>query len=794
MKTITVRTVSLLLLILLCAASVNAQQASLDTLVNRFDRFRSHGVGEKIYAHVNQKFFITGETLWFKVFAVDATLHKPLDLSKVAYAEVLDKANFPVLQAKIKLNDGRGSGSLFLPASLSTGQYRLRIYTNWMKNFSPEFFFDEVFTLVNPFVIAEPAKQTPTRYTVDFFPEGGNLVSGIKSKIAFRIQNERGHGENIQGWILNERNDTITSFAPRAFGIGHFYLTPSTGTQYKAVLANAGGKTYFPLPESQPAGYTMSLEATGDLIRVTVRAAGVNDQNVYLFAHARQEITRAERKPLQGSATFDLPVSDMRDGINHLTLFNKNLEPLCERLYFSYPKRTLEIDLTTNQKVFAPRRQVSVTLRTHAADSTAPAHLSMSVYKLDSLTPGETTHIIPYLWMTSDLTGRIESPQYYFDNKRADVVAAMDDLMLTHGWRRFEWNDVISGKEAAYEFIPELNGHIVTARITSDGHAKRGVFTHLGSPGKIIRSYASWSNEEGLVRFEIKDFYGPRKVILQTQTDTTEQVAIAVQNAFSSAMDSENLNAPEIDPARKEELLARTIGMQVQDIFYYEQSADLLEKPVVDSSAFFGKADATYYLDDYTRFPVMEEVMREYVPGVFVRKRKDGFHFVVANGDNLGVLYGDPMILVDGVPVLDADNIMRMDPLRVKKLEVVKRIYYLGVARFSGIVSYTTYQGDLGGVTLDPRSVTLNYEGLQMKRKFFKPEYIRTHTPSRLPDQRYMLHWEPAIATGSDGTATVQFYTSDVPGQYRVTVEGLTDDGYSGSQTLTFTVRPPDNQ
>lgn len=775
-------------MIVFYATSVHAQNASLDTLVKKFDRFRSQAITEKLYAQINQRFFLTGETLWFNIFAVDGVLHKPLDMSKVAYAEILDKGNLPVLQAKIKLNNGRGNGSFFLPATLSSGQYKLRIYTNWMKNFAPEFFFDEVFNLVNPFVIPESVKRNSTQYTIDFFPEGGNLVAGIRSKVAFRVLDESGKGINMKGWILNQNSDTITSFTPRVFGIGHFLLTPSRDTRYRAVLAGVHS-SIFPLPKIEPSGYVMQLEDDDEFVRIDVSAVGVNDETIYLFAHARQEITHAIRKPLQGTATFELSKKELREGITHLTIFNQDLKPLCERLYFSYPQRKLEIELKTDQQIFANRKPVSVTLAAHAAGASTPAHLSMSVYKVDSLSTVENTHIFPYLWMNSDLTESIESPQYYFESERVD---AMDDLMLTHGWRRFDWEDVITGTRA-FAFLPEINGHIVSATVTQNGAAKRGVFTHLGSPGKIIRSYGSWSNAEGLARFEIKDFYGPRRVILQPETDTTEDLRITVQDPFSRAMDSEKLVAPEINATLREDLLARTIGMQVQDIFYYEQSANHVEKPLVDSSAFYGKADATYYLDDYTRFPVMEEVMREYVPGVFVRKRKDGFHFIVVNGDSPGVLYGDPMVLVDGVPVLDVDDIMRMNPLRVRKLEVVTRIYYLGPSRFSGIVSYTTYQGDLGEVTLDPRSVSLNYEGLQIKRKFLEPAYPRTQAPTRMPDQRHALHWDPEITLDDRGTATVQFYTSDVPGLYRIVVEGLNDQGYAGSKTLMFTVSAPES-
>lgn len=110
-----------------------AQQANLDTLKSKFDKQRNTYLQEKIYAHVDQDLYLTGETLWFKLYVVDGAVHKPLEISKVAYVEILDKENHQVLQTKVGLAGGIGSGSLFLPASISSGVFTLRAYTSWMK-------------------------------------------------------------------------------------------------------------------------------------------------------------------------------------------------------------------------------------------------------------------------------------------------------------------------------------------------------------------------------------------------------------------------------------------------------------------------------------------------------------------------------------------------------------------------------------------------------------------------------------------------------------------------------------
>lgn len=768
----------------------------MDTLVNRFSKHREEALQEKIYAHLDRTHYLTGETLWFKIYVVDGSFHKPVDVSRVAYAEILDRGNFPVLQAKIELKNGFGSGSFFLPASLNSGNYRLRLYTNWMKNFDPEFFFDEVFSVINPFVVpAEVNTKPTTKLEVAFFPEGGNLVSGIKSKIAFKISDANG-GAEAKGFLINNEGDTLSSFSPTRFGMGHFTFTASAEEKYKVVLRDRSGRTSrHAFPKVFPAGYVMHVADSADHLRVTVQSKGVQAGQVFLFVHARQQMISAIRQPLQNDqAVFQLKKSDLREGIAHLTLFDEDFRPVCERLYFTYPERNLNIAVTSNAKVYNTRSKVALSFQTAVLSGTSvPANLSFSVYKIDSLVNREATAISPYLWLTSDLRGEIESPEYYFGKRSEEVNIAMDHLMLTHGWRRFSWENILEQKQT-FAFLPEVNGHIVRGVVTQSGKKQRGIFAYLGSPGKIIRAYGSWSNAEGEVKFEIKDFYGPRRIIIQTKTDSTQMVNLQIDDPFSTRHDNDVLPSFVLQPKHKQELLSRTIAMQVQDIYYDNTFGNRFHIPVVDSSAFYGKGDNTYYLDDYTRFPVMEEVMREYVPGVFVRKRKDGFHFLVIDEVNGGVLPGDPMVLIDGVPVFDVDDIMKVDPLRVEKLDVVKRQYYLGQAAFSGIVSYSTYQGDMGGLQLDPGTVSLDYDGLQLRREFYSPQYDTNKIPERMPDQRHLLHWAPDILTGKDGKQTAHFYTSDVPGLYRVVVHGLNEQGFSGSKSFTFTVRASDNQ
>ena len=231
----------------------------------------------------------------------------------------------------------------------------------------------------------------------------------------------------------------------------------------------------------------------------------------------------------------------------------------------------------------------------------------------------------------------------------------------------------------------------------------------------------------------MKDFSGPRKIIVQTNTNKDSISTIAITNPFSDQF-APNLVPGFNLPQRLEPLIvSRSIGMQVQDVFYQDRNKTITSG--VDTTAFYGKADATYYLDDYTRFPVMEEILREYVPGVMVRKRRDGFHFIVLDEVNKRVFDEDPLVLLDGIPVFDIDKIMAFDPLKVRKLEVMTRRYYMGVLSLPGIVSFTQRMGatsaDFNWILEAYNSITrdFNYSGSFTRRRTRLPSYVTRDYP-----------------------------------------------------------------
>ncbi|MFC0519024.1 hypothetical protein ACFFGT_32730 [Mucilaginibacter angelicae] len=787
-------TAPLLLGMLLISLS-NQAQTTINQISDSFNKYGQTTVQEKVFVHTDKSTYMTGEILWFKVYNVDATYHKPLGLSKVVYVDVLDNNQNAIIQTKIEMKNGLGSGSVYIPVSANNGNYKLRAYTNWMKNFSPDYYFEKVIAIVNPLKSPETmVKQQPLTYDVQFFPEGGNLVAGISSKVAFKVTASDGMGLNeCRGFIVDQKNDTVASFRPLKFGIGSFVFTPAAGNAYKAIIKPGNNPAVTKeLPAVNSRGYAMTVKDAGSSqLEVIVKGTGVETGELYLFAQTRQLVKAGMAAPFNNStASFMLDKAKLGEGVSHLTIFNSARQPVCERLYFKRPKQNLSIDATADQSLYTRRKKVNINIAAKdLSGQVKSTNLSMSVYKTDSLQNIDAAEIFSYLWLKSDLRGNIESPAYYFKNTDADADAALDNLMLSQGWRRFQWDNVLGNKPASFNFLPEYDGHLITGKITNTqtGSVAKDIIAYLSVPGKRVQLYAARSDSAGRLAFNTRQLYGPGEIVAQTNSEKDTSYRIDILSPFSEQYSKYPLPQFNLTRSMQKAIEEGSLGIQVQNIYWGNKTKHFYE-PAVDSSGFYAIPYKTYLLDNYTRFTTMEEVLREYVREVWVNRSQKRYHIKVLNGN--GFLDADPLVMLDDVPVFNIDKVMAIDPLKVRKLEDVPYRYYWGPSVYEGVLSFTTYKGDLGGVEIDPRAVVLDYEGLQLQREFYSPLYdTEQAAKSRMPDFRNQLYWAPDINTSVAGKTQMSFYTSDQTGKYIGVVQGITAQGDAASQYFSFEVK-----
>ena len=694
------------------------------------------------------------------------------------------------------MKKGTGSGSFYLPVNINSGAYRLRSYTNWMKNFNPDYFFEKSITIINTRKKTAPrVDNNPTQLHIQFFPEGGNLINNIKSNLAFKATDENGKGLNsFTGFIIDEKGDTLQEFSPFKFGMGHFEFLPAAGHRYQAIIVTpAGKKAIANLPDIATTGYAMQVNTDANnqvIVTVSTNERAANE--LLLLIHTRQCLKLVKTAPLEkGMARFVFDEKQLGDGISSFTIFDGNNLPVCERLFFRYPDKKLAIDAVPDHQANEQRSKISFQVKTSdEKGQLQAADLSMAVYRLDSVQSVPDRDIQSYFWLESDLKGRIESAGWYFEKQDSVRKEAMNNLLLTQGWRRFRWQDLFRNNPLSLAFTPEYAGHIIRAKVLNaqTGNPEKNIECYCSVPGIISRFAVSISDSNGIIQFEIPGVMGSSVIILQAKTQNGQSFKLEIDNPFFSPSTGGPISQAVLASVYPNTILDQSISMQVQNIYASDQ-LNQATNTIQDTSSFYTTPTSVYLLDNYTRFTTMEEVLREYVTNMVVRKSNGTFSLKLFDFSSSQVFDRSPLILLDGVPVFDINKFMGLDPLKIKKLELVNARYFSGNSYFDGIMSFSSYSGNLPGFELDSLALVMDYEGLQVQREFYSPAYDNEQqVSSHVPDFRNLLYWSPSVTTGLSGKTTVSFYSSDLPGKFIAVIQGTSSTGVCGMGTTVFEV------
>ncbi|HEY2349723.1 MAG TPA: hypothetical protein VGH64_11930, partial [Puia sp.] len=675
-----------------------------------------------------------------------------------------------------------------------TGNYILRAYTNWMKNFSADFYYEHTLHIVNTLKLSPPVPSTSLSSDIQFFPEGGNEMYGFRGKIAFKAMDGDGHGLACNGVILNQNNDTVTRFQSTHNGMGSFQLRPEKNSSYYALVKLNDSLVKQKLPDAMDHGVIMNVseEETGKLKVVVHASADFNNTNIYIFSQTRQVIKNIQTGLIkEGETTFFINKSELGDGVSSITIFNQSRQPVCERLVFKRPVDRLTIQAKTDQLVYNSRKPIRIDLSTsHNNNLPLAGNFSMSVFMIDSLQHIPEQSVVTYLYLNSDLKGRIESPEYYFANSDKATDEALDNLLLTQGWRRFKWTDITDSKKPSFEFLPEIEGPVVNGKIinklTGAPVASSGAW--LSIPGDDYAFSSATSDAQGFIRFGFRDIYKNNAIVVQPALQKDSSNRIDIINSYSDKSPSLSIRPMTLSKSQESLLINRSISNQVENTYDIERKHQYF-KTSQDTTSFYGKPDKQYNLDDFTRFQTMEEVLREYVEDIRVRKEGDKYSFKVRNRLFNTYFEEDPLILLDGIPISDASKIIALDPFKIKRIELVLYNYYTGSSVFSGIVNVKSFSGEIGATQIDPNSLVIEYDGLQQQREFYSPLYgSKEAEDNHMPDFRNVLYWAPQITTGSDGKSQLSFYSSDLKGKFAVVVQGITADGLPGKTVTQFEV------
>lgn len=442
---------------------------------------------EKAYLHLDREYYLPGDTIWFKAYTVIGPQHMLTPLSGVLYCELINSTDSVIIRHNISLVAGIGWGDFDLPHSMAPGNYHIRSYTNWMRNAGPAYFFDQRIKIGGmdrallsgkPKAIqAATGSSNQQKPDIQFFPEGGQLMNDMGNRIAVKCVNSNGLGENIIGDIVDNQGNRITSFSTTHLGMGLFGFRPETGKTYKANITAADSSHYtVDMPVAKDEGYALAVFNTdADSIRVKV---SVNEKMLgeklhtpfYIIAQSGGKIYFTATGSLeQLNSSILIDKKRFPTGIVQFTLFSDKGEPMNERIIFVKNDDMLHFTLSASSTPYTLRSKVKVNIALSGANNQFPlASLSAAVINESRMPVSENTQstILSSLLLTSDIKGYIEQPGYYFNNNNADADAGLDLLMMTQGYRRFDWVDITRNKTymPVYQFenALQLTGSIKT--------------------------------------------------------------------------------------------------------------------------------------------------------------------------------------------------------------------------------------------------------------------------------------------------------------------------------------------
>lgn len=762
------------------------------------ERFDTEYPQQKVYLQLDKTIYRVGEDIWFKAYVLDGMTHKPLDNVTNLYVELVNAHNIIVQVKLIKIRNGVGWGDFVLRDTTPEGNFLVRSYTPWMTNFDPSFYFHRNIYVVNPsnknFISSEDIrfnrhynrklKKAAAKFNMQFFPEGGNMVDNMESLVAFKVSDYLDRGIQATGTLRDSKGHEIASFSTVHAGMGAFSFTPSYGQAYYADIRYAnGGKDKFKLPEPLKIGYVMHVETLeNNRLRVSVRTNRPLTQDplandIILVIQTRGKIDFAEVIDMpENHMTKTIDAAAFPEGICQVTLFDGRGTPQAERLAYIQEDSFPVIEIRGINSDYHTRDKVETDIEVKLPGSTrVQGSYSVSVAMVkDSLQP--ESFILSDLLLTSDLHGAIEYPAWYFEKRDAVHKAGLDLLMLTHGWRRFKWGDLLAGKfpEAQYK---EEKGITISGRITRDFFdiPIRNAKVSLTILSAYNDYFKTTTDKNGRFMFDNLDYPDTISVVLEASKPNGRKnlVILVDENEFKPAY---TRNAD----AHTQAVLAKGEDWRYRNVKRIDFTKDPEKEKIVEHSKPFklhNSADNVIFMKDVPDgYTDMFQVLQGRVPGVSVVGNS-----VSIRGTNSLYLSNDPLFLIDGTQV-SASTFRMVNPKDVEYIEILKgpsaAIY--GIQGANGVIAAYTKRGEF----VKRGYLDFKMLGYATPREFYRTDYSQ-HLSTGINDLRTTLYWNPDLKIDDHGKATIHFYTSDQKGAFLFQVEGITTNGQpSGGWTL----------
>ena len=751
---------------------------------------------EKIYIHFDKGSYEAGETIWFKIYVFDGNL--PSQQSKNLYADWYDNNGTLIKHDAFPVFQSSGFGQFLIPEKYEGKNLHVKAYTQWMLNFDTAFLFTKYIPIFSTNNFSEEIQVIEPIIT--FFPEGGSFVNGIESYVAFKATNQYGKPINVSGIIKNENGVVVDSLICVHDGMGLAHIpNPNSREELVAFFRDEYSTMEYSkkLPVPSETGVTLHTQKLDNYIEVTIsRSDEISEENkqliVYVIMNNKIYYNASVKMTTKKKQTFKFSLDSLPTGILQLTVLNDNLLPLAERIVFNKaPNFKFSPTVELKLKNFDKRGKNSIDIE---VQDSLFSNLSLSI--TDAIVENDTsTNIFSELLLSGDIKGKIYNPSYYFNNNDNSTLQNLDLVMLTNGWRNYNWKEIANGnlpnlKYKKENFYTQINGLVFgidkddlvkEQNILFFLEAKDSSRSHLILP---IKRDATFNINSLFFYDTIKVFYN---FIGNKRFNRIAEISI--QNGLFNFPSKFNLDTiiskyNKINYTYLAELknrdneysrLVKTKGSgYLKEVIIkstLKSGIDLLEERYV-TGVFNGGDAFRFNLIDDTRAQAAFSIfnyLQGMVPGLQI----------TYNGGQTNVSWRQQTInfFIDEFRS-DVDIVNALNMTDIAYIKVFRPPFYLGFGGSPGgaIAIYTKKGIDVKSIPVKGLEYKL-LEGYSAYKEFFSPNYEKEHDPEKI-DFRTTLYWNPFIRTyGDQRKVTVEFFNNDVSKKLKLILCGFNSDG-----------------
>jgi hypothetical protein len=775
-------------LILLVAAILLVSRASGQATDEVLKTYATQYEQERVHIHFDKDAYLPGETVWMKAYIMAGS--RPSAISHNIYFDLSDTQGQLLAHTVSPVRNGTASASFSIPAGLKDGAIHIRAYTKWMLNFDSAFLFNKDIAVLTQW---DGSSSSPERYyaSIRFFPEGGELVSGLANDLAFEILDQQGHPVEAKGVIKNTVGQVIDSFVSVHDGMGILRISPLAAEKYTAFWKDEYGQSHTSeLPAVKTLGANLqvhSISADGFVGYRLQRAADypASAKKLTVVATLHQEVVYKSSQDLSDKTSCDQQIDtrNLPSGVMQLTLFDSAMNPLAERVVFVNKNQAYaNLSLIREHTSFTKRGQNALSIEVPDSLGT---DLSVSVTD-GGLGFDTSTNIISDLLLSSDLRGHITNPAWYFSNNSDSTAIYLDLVMRTHGWRRFKWEEAMAAKLPTIQFPADGDFMTISGKIdqpaapfeAGDSIAmliltkdrKKHIVSLPISPGGTFMQKGVFFYDSIQIVYRLNH---PAKI------NAASQVSIQTNLDFHANRPVAAASSPDFEWNRVPDVvIEKELDGAIQ-----ETNSNSRQAPGLDYTLTPGpKADgpkpgyetASHYLQD--NFPELHFASAATEPAGSTASGTDNrfaSYSLATAPAGAGAQKSNVNLLLDG-------NLVTIDELKQLNMKDVLFIKFLQKNSPKDVpaLAITSKQ------SIDQDNIANNKTGFAVvtgyatDREFYAPQYALTSHDDQAGDYRSTLYWNPKLVFDkAHRKMSLSFYNNDMSNKFRIVIEGFNREG-----------------